>query len=193
MLAEIPLINEEKLLIERKCLEEVSRAEDLDDDLRLPDSMLEEIVGTKTLKWTFLAFGLITGVVSLAALRWLDSALGYTTFLYDLGIPSVVSKNLPELLSLCVAANVIWTAMYSWAVEGRYHWATTALNAQKRASVLHSVVECLTDVLGDAVPDLSDYAHVHDDSEPNRRMERLLGKSDDEYHKAQPRSRLEGY
>ncbi|WP_170546538.1 hypothetical protein [Ruegeria arenilitoris] len=190
MLAEIPLTNEEKLLIERKCLEEVSRAEDLDDDLRLPDSMLEEIVGTKTLKWTFLAFGLISGVVSLAALRWLDSALGYTTFLYDLGIPSVVSTNLPELLSLCVAANVIWTAMYSWAVEGRYHWATTTLNAQKRASVLHSVVECLTDVLGDAVPDLSDYAHVHEDSEPNRRMERLMGQSEDEYHKAQPRSRL---
>lgn len=59
MLTEIPLTNEEKLLIERKCLEEVSSAEDIDDSLRLPESMVEEIVGTKALKWTFLGSGLI--------------------------------------------------------------------------------------------------------------------------------------
>ncbi len=176
MLSEIPLTKEEKLLIERHCIEEVARTEKFIDELRLPKSAKEEIVGSPALPRLTIGFALVTGIVSLTVLRWLDSLVGYTSFFHGIGLPFVLTNNLPELLTFCSVAMAVWVPSYSWAVEGRYHWATTALNAQKRASVLHSVVECLAGVLGDSVPDLSDYDHVFDDAEPNCRIDKLLNR-----------------
>lgn len=185
-MVEFELTETQRHYIEESCLKAISSTEDLYDNLKPAPFLKEALVGTRNLKWFNVLYPTTIGLISLFIWRWLIAATSLDQVLRTIGIPAVVVDNLPEASALLVAASIAWMGAYAWGVEGRVEYATRAENASRRAAVLHSVVEALSDTLPGAVPDMSEYASQLDDDSPNQLIERALGRSRGLAHRPRP-------
>ena len=174
---ELDLTDDERAAIRRQCEDAIRLAEAIQKEFVPHGDLKQELVGTRGSQVTAIVMGVGAGAVSLVLWRWIFNVVGLAEFMAARGLPPQFSPSLAEFLALVYAAYWSWFVAHSWGVEGRIQKGTQAFNAHERSSVLHSVVEELSVILPGAVPDMSDYAHSHDDSRPNHLIEAALGRS----------------
>lgn len=173
---ELDLTDDERAAIRRQCEDAIRLAEAIQKEFVPHDDLKQEFVGTRGSRVTAIVMGVAAGAVSLVLWRWIFNLVGLAEFMAARGLPPQFSPSLAEFLAIVSAAYGSWFVAHSWGVEGRIQKGTQAFNAHERSGVLHSVVEELSVILPGAVPDMSDYAHSHDDSRPNHVIEKALGR-----------------
>lgn len=173
---EVKLTDVERLEIERRCLIAIEHSEDWHDKLRPRADLKDDLIGSKKMTWFMMLYPTAVGIFGLLIWRWLFEALEIYQFLKDIGLPSIVVNNLPEIFVLFGTAAVTCFAALNWGASGRIEYANRAENASRRASVIYSVIEELSDILPGAIPDLSEYRFSWNDDDPNDLVERALGR-----------------
>ena len=171
----IELTETERLQIEKACREAARLAESIQDQMEPHPNVRESLFGTIWHRWGAVLFGLFTGIIVLLALLWLFDSSGVAGFLAGLGVPDLILEYTPEVLALYSAATSAWFFMFSWGVEGRVEYFTSWRNAHRRAAGLNSVLDELSNMLSDAIPDFDDYAQDHDDGRQTPFVKRALG------------------
>lgn len=175
-MTEIELTELQRLEIENRCLRAITSTEDIHEQFTPAPHLRVSLVGNRGLQWTTVTVSILAGLFGLLLWGWVLSVLAIDDLLLGLGLPAMVVDNLPEALAIFGAAATAWTGTYSWGIEGRVEYATRAQNASRRAAVLYSVLQELSDTLPGAVPDMHEYAYDTDDGEPNPLIERALGR-----------------
>ncbi len=185
-MVELKLTETQRLHIEACCLRTIASTEQIYDDRKPASSLKEVLIGKRGMRWFLQLYPAALGLVGLFIWRWLIPAISLDQLLYSIGLPVVVVGNLPEVLAIVGAASAAWMGTYAWGVEGRVEYATRTENASRRAAVLHSVVQELSDTLPGAVPDMSEYDSQLDDDAPNPLIERALGRHREPATRPQP-------
>lgn len=178
---EVKLSSAQRLEIERRCLNAIRHTELTYSEMQPAPHVKKGLVGGKGLIWTIIAVSIFSGITSLFLWHWIFELFDLVNVLSGFGLPEWLVWNLPAVLSIKVAGFSGFYGSYNWGVEGRISHATEAANAQYRSAILYSVIEELSDVLPESIPDLGHCAYSSDDSRPNPLIERALGRLNDSY------------